>query len=305
MVSPAVLALVAAWATAGIGRGSAPAQTPLDQIASAVAAVDIRDKAPLTGFMSFSASASPRPTDPPLIRAGAQSAVRAPALAQSEPEPEPAAPSTSIETAVQNSLAWVARRELRATEDKLARLVSASTAAAAAAEATRHARAQIARYSTARPAPAAPAARQATARQAPVPAPPVAPGVSACTARLQAVAARGRLRFPPGSTQLGTRARAFATVIGYMAARCPQAKITIEGVADPTGDPRTNSLIARTRAENTLAQVLRIVDDPARITLRSHVADPGDRRDGSHRIADDRRVEFLIEDIAAPRAPAD
>lgn len=298
MVSPAVLALVAAWATAGIGRGSAPAPTPLDQIASAVAAVDIRDKAPLTGFMSFSASASPRPTDPPLFRAGAQSAVRAPALAQSEPEP--AAPFTSIETAMQNSLAWVARRELRATEDKLARLVSASTAAAAAAEATRHARAQIARYSTARPALAAPAARQA-----PVPAPPVAPGVSACTARLQAVAARGRLRFPPGSTQLGTRARAFATVIGYMAARCPQAKITIEGVADPTGDPRTNSLIARTRAENTLAQVLRIVDDPARITLRSHVADPGDRRDGSHRIADDRRVEFLIEDIAAPRAPAD
>ncbi|MCO6385071.1 hypothetical protein [Oceanicola sp. 502str15] len=131
------------------------------------------------------------------------------------------------------------------------------------------------------------------------------PSLSKCTNEIKAMAHRAQIHFEPGSTELDSRGRAIALILARKAADCPQARITIEGFADPSGNYKLNTRIALARAENTLAHFSRLVGRTEGFSAKSHLTGESHPDFCPHYDVVDRRVQFIVEEAEMSLAQAD
>ncbi|KPP84062.1 MAG: putative outer membrane protein [Rhodobacteraceae bacterium HLUCCA08] len=122
---------------------------------------------------------------------------------------------------------------------------------------------------------------------------------SPCVAELQVMATRTRLYFANGSARLDDQAQEAARTLAAQVAGCPQARVTIIGFADPSGDPARNVALSWERAHATLDVIAAAGHATDRFAVASHMQD---HPDGVHPQFDvvDRRVDFEVSDAAAP-----
>lgn len=114
-----------------------------------------------------------------------------------------------------------------------------------------------------------------------------------CVAELALVAERARVNFGSGSSNLSQGDQEAVLVLAAMAADCPQAKVLIEGYADPNGYSALNLTLSWRRANAVLATIKAAGFSGDGFEVYSHLTDHDDAH-CKHFDVVDRRAEFIV-----------
>ncbi len=114
-----------------------------------------------------------------------------------------------------------------------------------------------------------------------------------CVADLAMVADRARVNFASGSAELDRYAKESILVLASMAQTCPQARVLIEGYADPVGNAEYNLTLSWRRA-NVVLEAIRAAGFPTdTFHVYSHLTDHDDETCKHFNVVD-RRTEFVV-----------
>jgi len=112
-----------------------------------------------------------------------------------------------------------------------------------------------------------------------------------------------RLLFDTGQATLQPASQEQLTNIADILRAYPQVKIRIGGYTDNTGDPAANLQLSEQRADNVMAELVRLGIDPARMTAKGYGAeDPIADNSTEEGRQKNRRISLRVTDKQASSA---
>jgi len=112
-----------------------------------------------------------------------------------------------------------------------------------------------------------------------------------------------RLLFDTGAATLQPASEEQLTNIAAILKAYPQVKIRIGGYTDNTGDPAANLQLSEQRADNVMAELVRLGIDPARMTAKGYGAeDPIADNSTEEGRQKNRRISLRVTDKQASSA---
>lgn len=127
-----------------------------------------------------------------------------------------------------------------------------------------------------------------------------------CQALFDEVLKVGTIHFATASAEIAQESHGLVDRLAAIAARCPDARLVVEGHTDTEGDPASNRTLSKARADAVVTILTSTGIDPARLTAEGFGSDRPVADNGSPEgRAQNRRIEIrvAVPPAAAP-APA-